>query len=74
MNEDYTGLPATVGPYMVRERDVCGRSRVTVAAPTDGADRVVWDQWEERDGTRGGLLFRARLLASQLNEHLGVSA
>jgi hypothetical protein len=74
MNEDYIGLPATVGPYRVVESITDELLRVRVLAPTDGADRVVWDQWEERDGTRGGLLFRARLLASQLNEHLGVSA
>jgi hypothetical protein len=74
MNESRTELPATVGPYRVRERDVHGRSRVSVVAPTDGPDRVVWDQWQERDGTRGGLLFRARLVASQLNTHLKVSA
>jgi CII-binding regulator of phage lambda lysogenization HflD len=71
MNEDYTGLPATVGPYRLRESTVGGSIRVTVFAPTDGADRVVWEQ---QDGTRGELLFRARLVADELNKHLGVSA
>jgi CII-binding regulator of phage lambda lysogenization HflD len=71
MSESRTELPATTGPYVVRESNVRGRIRVTVFAPTNGADRVVWDQL---DCTRGELLFRASLVADELNKHLEVSA
>jgi hypothetical protein len=74
MSESMTGLPATTGPYRAVESITDGILRVRVLAPTDGDDRVVWDQQEDVELGRGGMLFRARLLAVELNKHLGVSA
>jgi hypothetical protein len=74
MSESRTELPATTGPYRVREHTVEGRSYVTVFAPTDGDDRVVWDRLSVGDPRRTGLWKRALFVADELNEHLGVSA
>jgi hypothetical protein len=74
MSESRTELPATTGPYRVVESVTDGLRRVMVAAPTDGDDRVVWDQSQTHNGTRANMLFRAHLVADELNKHLGVSA